>query len=91
MLEIKIFIAQFISIYLLGIQQKNVIGGHYLLAFITSLILGIFGWYLTSIIAAANLESMLSSVWWSFVLAGPIAIVTAMKTHPHIVRKLNGE
>jgi len=82
-----IFIAQFITIYLLGIQQKNVIGGHYVFAFLTSLVLGVSGWYLTSIIAAANLDAIGSTVWWSFIVAGPLAITTAMRTHPIIIKR----
>ena len=51
MIELKIFIAQFIVIYLLGFQQKNVTGEHYALAFITSVVLGVAGWFLTSIVS----------------------------------------
>ena len=86
MTELTIFIAQFVTIYLLGIQQQNVIGGHYTLAFITSLILGVSGWYLTSTVASANIEAIGTTVWWSFVIAGPLAIVSAMKTHPFIIK-----
>jgi len=87
MIELKIFLAQFCTIFFLGFQQKNVTGGHYSLAFLTSLLLGVVGWFLTSIIATANLEAVFTSVWVSFIVAGPIAIITAMYTHPWVVKK----
>ena len=87
MLEFKIFLAQFIVIFLLGVQQKNVTGHHYVLAFITSLVLGVAGWFLTSIVATANLEALFTTVYFAFIAAGPIAIIAAMKYHPWLVNK----
>lgn len=86
--EIKVFVAQFIVIYLLGFQQQNVTGKHYFMAFITSLILGVSSWFLTSVISVANLDAIGSLVWWSFILSGPIAIVMAMRTHSRIVKAM---
>lgn len=84
--ELYVFSSQFAMIFLLGIQQMNVTGRHFVAAFITSLLLGICGYYLTSVIAQINIEGVLSSVWWSFIMSGPLGIITAMKVHP-IIRK----
>lgn len=88
---IEIFIAQFLAIYLLGFQQMNVIGKHYILAFITSLLLGVFGYYITSTVSTANLDQMFTPFWWSFIIAGPCGIITAMYTHPWIKKKFYRE
>lgn len=81
-----IFVSQFGLIYLLGFQQMNVTGKHYVAAAITSFLLGLFGWFTISIISSANLEGIFSFVFWVYVIAGPLAIVFAMRTHPYIVR-----
>lgn len=83
---ILIFVSQFGLIYLLGFQQMNVVGKHYVAAAITSFLLGLFGWFTISIISSANLEGIFSFIFWVYVIAGPLAIVSAMRTHPYIVR-----
>lgn len=86
--SIIIFVSQFGMIYLLGMQQMNVTGKHYVAAAVTSLLLGLFGWLTISIISAANKEGMLSMVFWFYLIAGPLGIVTAMRTHGFLVVKL---
>lgn len=81
-----VFGAQFVMIFLLGIQSLNVNGKHYVSAAITSALLGVFGFYLTGTIAAAHQQGMFSVIWWSFVTAGPLGIITSMKLHPVLVR-----
>jgi len=86
--EIKIFLAQFLMIFLLGLQSINVNRGHKLLAALTSFGLGIAGFYVTGTIAQAYQEGMFSSMFLSFILSGPCGIVVSMMVHPKIVKWL---
>lgn len=88
--EISIFLAQFLMIFLLGLQQLNVQGKHYLAAAITSLLLGVCGWTITSTIAAAHLEGLWSSIGISFLIAGPLGILAAMFMHNKLITLLYG-
>jgi len=81
---ITVFVAQYFMVLLLGIQSLNVRDGHYALAAITSTLLGVCGFYITSIIGDAK-GQVLSILWWSFVIAGPCGIVTAMAIHPKLL------
>lgn len=76
-----IFCCQFVMIFLLGIQSQNVRDGKKLSAAITSLLLGITGWSITGTISSVYHEGMLSVVFFSFVLAGPLAIATSIWLH----------
>lgn len=76
-----VFIAQYCYVLLLGLQSLNVRDQRYVSAAITSFLLGVGGFFITSIVGAAKgLE--LSILWWCFVLSGPCGIVTAMRIHP---------
>ena len=88
--EISIFVAQFSLIYLLAIQQQNITGKHHLAATITSLLLGLCGWTVTSTIAAAHQEGLWSSIGISFLVAGPLAVNVAMTTHSKVIKFLYG-
>ena len=83
---VMVFVAQFVLIFLLGIQSLNVNRGHYFLAGLTSLMLGVVGFYITGTVAAAHKEGMYSGVWWAFIIGGPLGIITSMKLHPIIHR-----
>jgi nitrate reductase NapE component len=72
-------------VLLLGLQSLNVNTGHKTLAAICSLLLGICGYHITSVIAAAQ-GAYGSGVWWGFILAGPCGIVSSMYLHPHMRR-----
>ena len=85
---ILVFVAQFSVTLLLGLQSLNVNGGHVYLAILTSALLGVFGYYVTSMIAATNISGMFSLLWWAFIIAGPCGIAVAIKTHPWLVRVL---
>lgn len=76
-------------IFLLGFQQLNVQNNYYISAFITSSLLGVFGYYLISVIAEVKTAGNFSSVWWSYVLAGPFGIISSMLIHPRLARKLH--
>lgn len=87
--EILVFISQFLLILLLGMQSLNVRDGRYFLAAITSLLLGIMGFYVTAQIAIV--KEALTSVWWFYIVAGPLGIVTSMWLHPKVVKFLHKE
>lgn len=87
MTAICVFLAQFVYILLLGLQQQNVIGRHYAGAVVTSFALGVFGFYLTATIAQHSQWDACSPVWWAFITAGPVGICFAMWIHPRIGRR----
>jgi len=78
-----IFISQFLTIYLLGMQSLMVRDNHYLGAFIGSLLIGACQYYIYNI---TGTFSAFSIDWFIFIFAGPIAIVLAMKTHPLLMK-----
>ena len=82
---IAVFVAQYLMVLLLGLQSLNVRDRHYVMAAATSFLLGVCGFYVTSIVGDAKGQS-LTILWWSFVIAGPCGIVTAMAIHPSLVR-----
>jgi uncharacterized membrane protein YuzA (DUF378 family) len=84
---LKIFIAQYISILLLGIQSLNVRDSKYLSSAITSLLLGVFGWHTTGIVAQAYGQGMDSVVFWAFILAGPCGIVSSMALYDYMFKQ----
>lgn len=73
-----VFAAQYLYILMLGAQHINVIWGRYLGAMFVSLMLGILGFSLVAAIAAAKGATWRDPVWWAYVLAGPLGIVSAM-------------
>ena len=79
-----IFIAQFITIYLLGVQSLNVRDGNYLAAAITSTALGCSGYYIAAVVGKLPADAWFSAPWWAYIVAGPIAICTAIRTHRYI-------
>lgn len=86
---ILIFAAQFGMIMLLGIQSLNVRDRDYVGSSITSLLLGVFGFHVTSTIAAMSHEGVGSLVWWFYIAAGPCGIATSIWLHPRL-KKLFG-
>jgi hypothetical protein len=84
-----VFAAQYVYILLLGLQSLNVNNGQYLMAAVTSTLLGLFGFYLTSVIGDAR-DMEFTTLWWGFVLSGPAGITSAMKLHPYLKRLFGG-
>lgn len=78
--HIALFASAFTTVFLLGIQQQNVIGRHYFAAVVTSLGIGM---------AQISLWRLVPSAEWSEIAAtlagGPVGIVAAMALHPRIV------
>lgn len=85
MTEFILFAASFVNVLALGLQNLNVVRGHFLLAFLTSFAIGI------PFVAGVT---MLPTADWpariAFLLGGPFGIVTAMWVHPHLVRWMGG-
>lgn len=84
-----IFAAQYVYILLLGLQSLNVRDRHYVGAAVTSGLLGVLGFFVTSIVGAAK-GMEFSMLWWGFVASGPAGIVTAMLIHPVLVNFFGG-
>lgn len=82
--EIKIFLAQFLMIALLGLQSINVNQRKKTFAAITSLCLGVTGFHVTGTIAQAYQQGMFSSIFLAYVLAGPCGIVFSISAYPVI-------
>jgi len=80
MIHLALFCSAFVTVFLLGIQQQNVIGKHYVAAVITSFGIGT---------AQILLWRLVPSADWSQIIAtlcgGPIGIVCAMKYHGRLV------
>jgi hypothetical protein len=81
---ITLFLCQFVTIYMLGIQSLMVRDNNYIGAMLGSLIIGTTQFYLLSVISEMGFESIGTALWYAFIAAGPLAIATSMKTHPYI-------
>ena len=88
--NVILFVSQFVFIFLLGIQQLNIMRGYYVAAAFTSLLLGICGWFAIGIIAESTTYDLTSFTFFSYIVAGPVAIISAMKFHSYL-RKLKPE
>lgn len=86
MKALALFAAQYVYVLLLGLQSLNVNGRHYALAASGSVALGTLGFWLTAMIADVRLEAIGSPVWWAYIAAGPLGIVTSIWMHPYIKR-----
>ena len=76
-----LFVSQFLLVFLLGFQSLNIVRGYYVLAFLTSLFLGVASWFTINIVANASMFDVLSITFIVYIFAGPIAIISAMKFH----------
>ena len=65
-----IFLAQFVTVYLLGVQSRC------------------SGYYLAAAVGKLPADAWFSAPWWAYIAAGPVAICSAIKTHPHLSRVL---
>lgn len=84
MSELIIFSAQFLCVYLLGIQSLMVRDSNCSGAALGSLMIGMSQFYIFAIIGGLSATDIGAGDWWAFILAGPVAIVTSIKTHPYI-------
>ena len=79
MTPLLLFASAFTTVFLLGIQQQNVIGRHYLAAAVTSLGIGTAQIFLWRLIPSADWIEIAASL-----AGGPVGIVAAMYLHPII-------
>lgn len=77
-----LFACTFGTVFMLGLQQLNVAGGHRLLAAMTSLWIGVFQMILFKLVPQPT--DMLSNMGYLF--GGPVGIVVAMACHPILAR-----
>lgn len=84
MATVALFIASFVVVFALGFQQLNVSGRHYLLAFLTSLVIGS-----ATLVQFKYLPGPTSPLEIGAYLAGSaLGIVTSMWAHPALVRAI---
>jgi hypothetical protein len=76
-----LFVSQFLLVFLLGLQSLNVMRGYYVAAAFTSLLLGICGWFAIGIIAESTTYDLTLFTFFSYIVAGPVAIISAMRFH----------
>jgi hypothetical protein len=79
MTHATLFFSAFATVFLLGIQQQNVIGRHYIAAVITSLGIGTAQIFLWRLVPSANWAEIVATL-----AGGPVGIVAAMYLHPRI-------
>lgn len=74
--------ALFATVFLLGFQQKNVHGNHYLAAIVTSIGIGSAQIFLWRLIPQAGAGEIIATL-----CGGPAGICAAMYLHPKLMRK----
>ncbi|MDO9052911.1 MAG: hypothetical protein Q7U37_03130 [Gallionella sp.] len=83
MTELTLFLSTALLVFTLGIQQLNVQGNHYLLAALTSLLIGGAQIYLWRTMPDATVSEITATL-----MGGPVGIIAAMYSHPRLVRLL---
>jgi hypothetical protein len=83
MIELTLFLSTFAVVFMLGVQQLNVQHGHQLAAFFTSIGIGLAQLALFKLAPDASGTEIAA-----YLAGGPLAIVTAMRVHPWLRRKL---
>ena len=81
MTHLALFLSAFFTVFLLGFQQKNVHGEHYLAAVITSIGIGSAQIFLWRLIPEANMGQIAATL-----AGGPVGIIAAMWAHPRLMR-----
>jgi hypothetical protein len=79
MTHAALFLSAFFTVFLLGAQQQNVHGRHYLAAIVTSLGIGSAQIFLWRLVPEANAGEIAATL-----AGGPVGIVCAMWAHPRI-------
>jgi hypothetical protein len=80
MTETLLLASTFILVFALGFQSLNVNGGHYWLAFLTSLVIGVANLVLFKLAPNATTSEMAA-----FLSGGPFGIVASMWVHRRFV------
>lgn len=79
-----LFLSTFAVVFALGLQSLNVNGGHRLLAFCTSFLIGASNLVLFKVLPGPTDTLQIAA----YLLGGPFGIVCSMAAHPLIVRLL---
>lgn len=82
MTHLALFLSAFFTVFLLGFQQKNVHGEHYLAAIVTSLGIGVAQIFLWRLVPEASASQIVATL-----AGGPVGIVAAMYLHPRMMRR----
>lgn len=83
MTELTLFLSTASLVFALGLQQLNVQGHHYVLAALTSFLIGGAQIYLWRTMPGASASEIIATL-----CGGPIGILAAMYAHPRLVRFL---
>lgn len=81
MTHLALFASAFCVVFLLGFQQKNVHGEHYVAAVVTSFGIGIAQIFLWRLVPDATGSQIIATL-----CGGPSGIVAAMYLHPRIMK-----
>lgn len=81
MTPLKVFLAQLVFVMLVNIQTINVSHSQHLNASLTSVLLGMLGFWLTAVIAEVRTKGVFSATWWAFIVAGAIAAPLSIWIH----------
>jgi hypothetical protein len=81
MIELGIFASTFLAVFFLGLQSLNVNGGHYVLAFCTSVGIGASHLLLYRVMPDPTGLQVLA-----YLLGGPFGIVASMWMHRRYVK-----
>ena len=87
MTELLVFITQFLTIFMLGVQSLMVRDHNYVGAILGSFIIGVCQFFIYGTVSTLQLGS---SSWYFFIFAGPIAIASAMYTQPILLKLIQG-
>jgi hypothetical protein len=82
MTEVALFAAAFSTVFSLGFQQQNVVGGHYFAAFLTSFVIGASQIVLWRFVPDASAQQIAATL-----MGGPLGIVSSMVVHRRYMRK----
>lgn len=82
MTHLALFMSAFFTVFLLGFQQKNVHGEHYLAAIVTSVGIGSAQIFLWRLVPQADMGQIVATL-----AGGPVGIVAAMYLHPRLMRR----
>jgi hypothetical protein len=83
MTELILFISTYILVFALGLQSLNVNNGHYILAALTSFVIGAGQMVLYKLAPNASWSEIAA-----YLSGGPFGITSAMWAHPRLARLL---
>lgn len=81
MTELTLFVSTFVLVFALGAQSLNVNNGHFLLAAVTSFVIGAGQMVLYKLAPNASWTEIAA-----YLMGGPFGITAVMRVHPYLVR-----